>query len=244
MDKGSNLDNIEFSIVIPAFNEEQSLPLLQERLYKVMEKLPGDYEIIYVDDGSKDTTLEVLKKLKEGCPKIRIISFKENRGKSVAFFAGFKACYGKWIITLDADLQNPPEEIFKLLKLREDFDFITGIREKRKDSFLKRISSEIARVSSWLVLGDTTKDIGCCLRMFKREIVDYPFYFRNFHRFFPFLVKLYGFSVKEVYVAHSPRRFGKSKYGILKRAKEGIFDLAGVLWYKKRYIKYEVKYKC
>jgi len=234
---------MNYSVVIPLYNEEESIAVLHQKVQKVMEDIDKDYEIIYVDDGSKDKTLFLLKALAQKFPKTRIISFKENCGQSAAFLAGFKAAAGAWIITLDGDLQNPPEEIAKLIKGKEGVDFITGIRVQRRDSFTRRISSKIAKVSRAVVLKDKTTDTGCSLRMFKREIVQYLPAFKNFHRFFTFLVQSLGFKVKEVEVSHSHRVFGKSKYGTLARAKEGVADLRGVSWLKKRLIKYEIKYQ-
>lgn len=235
---------MELSIVIPLFNEEETLPLLQEKLHSVCESLSCEYEIIYVDDGSTDSSLEVLKDLKKVYPLLRIISFKNNQGQSAGFFAGFKASRGDWIITLDADLQNPPEEIPRLLEFKNGFDFITGVRVGRKDSLLRKISSKTARSFRWLVLKDSTQDVGCSLRMFKREIIDNLPYFKNFHRFFTFLAIQAGFKVKEIPLRHNARQFGKTKYTTLKRAKEGIFDLIGIFWLKRRIISFEIKYKC
>ena len=219
---------MEYSVIIPVFNEEKSLTSLQKELHETMEKTSCEYEIIYVNDGSRDSSLEVLQKLREDYPKIRIVSFEENRGQSAALFSGFKASRGKWIFTMDADCQNPPEDFLKLLEFKDDFDFITGIRKNRKDDALRRISSSVARFFRWLVLRDSTKDTGCSLRIFKREIIDSITYFKNFHRFFTFLVRAKGFSVKESSVTHRRRLFGKSKYGILKRTQEGIRDIIKV----------------
>ena len=235
---------MEFSIVITLFNEAESLGLLQQRLSTAMNRISNDYEVIYVDDGSRDSSLETLKALRQKFPAMRIISFRKNKGQSVALYAGLKSSRGKWIITLDADGQNPPEEIIRLLEFQDRFDFIAGIRKRRKDNFVKKISSLSARFFRWLVLDDTTKDTGCSLRLFKREIIDSLTFFYNFHRFFTFLVRTKGFLVKEVYVAHSRRMFGKSKYGICKRLKEGICDLLGVYWIKSRMMDYDIKYEC
>jgi len=177
------LPPIQYSVVVPLFNEEKSLRPLQVRLHSVMERLSAGYEIIYVDDGSKDASFEVLKALKEEYPKIQIISFKDNKGQSAALFAGFKASSGKWIFTIDADCQNPPEEFFTLLKFKDNFDFITGIRKDRKDSFLKKASALIARFFRRLVLRDTTVDIGCSLKLFKREVINSLPTFKNFLHF-------------------------------------------------------------
>lgn len=234
---------MKFSAVIPVFNEAESLETFQKELYEAMQKTSSDYEIIYVDDASTDSSLDILKKLAKNCEQIKIISFKENRGQSTALVAGFKQARGEWIITLDADLQNPPQEIPKLLRFSDKFDFITGVRRKREDSSLRKISSSIAKFFRLLILGDTTKDTGCSLRLFKREVVEQLPFFKNFHRFFTLLARRYGFKIKEVTVKHNVRKFGKSKYKTLKRTWEGIFDLIGVCWLKKRIINYEIKYK-
>ena len=232
-----------YSVVIPVYNEKDNLFNLQKELEEVLESLNSNYEIIYVDDGSSDGSLEVLKKIKNNSENIKIISFKKNRGQSVALFFGFLNSSGDWIITLDSDGQNPPKEIVKLLKYKDEFDFITGIRKNRKDSFFRKFSSKVAYFFRFIFLKDTTKDIGCSLRLFKRDIINFIPFFKNFHRFFTFLVVVAGFKVKEVYVEHRERRFGRSRYKTIKRLLDGIFDLIGVFWLKKRLIKYEIKYK-
>ncbi len=234
---------MELSIVIPVFNEAESLNPLQEELKQPLKDIGCEYEIIYVDDASSDSSLEVLKTIAKEHDRIRIISFVSNRGQSAALQVGFKNARGEWIATLDADGQNPPSEIKCLWEARESFDFITGIRNKRKDSFVKRAGSVLARIFRRLVLGDTSKDVGCSLRIFRKEVVDTITLFNNFHRFFTFLVKIHGFSIKEVLVEHRGRKFGSSKYGNCKRLCQGIFDLWGVFWLKKRLISYEVKYQ-
>ena len=231
----------EYSIVIPVFNAEGSLALLQKRLVPVCEKINGEYEIIYVDDGSTDDSLNILKGLKKEGDKLKVISFSCNTGKSEALYAGFMNAQGKWIITLDADLQNPPEEIMKLLPFKNGFDYVAGIRKKRKDSSFRKLSAYAAKFVRRLVSGDSTKDAGCSLRIFKREITSSIPFFRNFHRFYTFLVRKQGFSVKEVPVSHSERAFGRSKYRTLKRAKEGLFDLVGIFWLRQRFLRYKIK---
>lgn len=235
--------DMKYSLVIPVFNEAESLGTLQKDMCAVMNATAGSYEIVYVDDASTDTSLAVMQELKKQFPHVRILSFKENKGQSAALYAGFKAAIGEWIITLDADGQNPPQEIVRLLPFCGSYDFITGIREKRQDSFMRKKASWIARTFRRLILGDITQDVGCSLRIFKREIVGEVPFFKNFHRFFTFLVRAQGFRIKEVLVGHQERRFGKSKYTTLKRLGEGIWDLSGVLWLKKRLIRYEYKYK-
>ena len=225
-------------MVIPVFNEEGCLRALHAELTAVMEKMPGGYEIIYIDDGSTDSSSEVLPQL---TPAAKIISFPQNQGQSTALYAGFKAAQGSWIITLDADGQNPPQEIPRLLKARGGVDFVAGIRKARKDNWWRKATSSGARFFRWLVLGDKTRDTGCALRAFRREVVEALPLFRNFHRFFPFLARAQGFSVKEVSVEHKKRTTGSSKYGTGQRLWQGLFDLWGVFWLKRRLMRYEVK---
>lgn len=235
---------LKFSVVIPVFNEEESLMVLHREVKKAMDTFGSPYEIIYVDDGSTDSSLDILKEIKNKSDNIRIISFKKNYGQSTALYAGFKKAEGEWIVTLDADLQNPPQEIVKLWRFASQADFITGVRRKRHDKLMRKVSSGMARFFRMIVLGDRTQDIGCSLRVFKREIVDILPFFRNFHRFFTYLVFCLGKKVVEVDVSHQARLFGRSKYSNFKRALEGIWDLCGVFWLKTRFIKYEIKYKC
>lgn len=230
--------DIEFSVIVPVFNEERSLALLQKRLHKSLEGLSRRYEIIYVNDGSIDSSLKILSTLKRKYPKIKVISLDKNRGQTEALFAGFGAARGKWIITLDADLQNPPEEIAKLIQYRHEFDFVAGIRKNRKDNLLKKASSAIAHFSRWIILKDTTRDAGCTLRLFKKELAGSLPFFKNCYLYFPFLLKIKGFAVKELDVDHRPRMSGKTKYGIFERAVEGIFGLYIAYRLKRQYISF------
>jgi glycosyltransferase involved in cell wall biosynthesis len=234
---------MEFSVVVPVFNEEESLPLLQKELHETMVKTGLPYEIIYIDDGSCDSSLEVLKELKNQYPKIMVLALARHAGKSAALEAGFKATSGRWIITLDADLQNPPGEILRLLEFKDDADFMMGIRKNRQDYFVRKVSSWVAMSLRRVALGDRTQDIGCALRVFKREVAQTVYLFNNFHRFFAYLARRKGFLVKEVPVAHNLRKFGRSKYGTFQRAVEGLFDLIGVIWLIKRSLTYDIKSK-
>ncbi len=231
---------MQFSVIVPIYNEAEALVRFHAALQPVVEKLPADYEIIYVNDGSGDDSLGILKALQKQFLEIRIISFARNRGKSAALCAGFSAARGRWLIMLDGDGQNPPEEILRLIAFRQEYDLIIGVRQQRKDAFLRKFSSATAKFSRKLVLGDTTLDTGCALRVFKREVLEHFPFFRNFHRFFTYLVKLRGFSVKEVPVAHQERIAGVTKYKTFKRLSEGIVDLWGVFWLRRRLIRYEI----
>ncbi|MCX5666701.1 MAG: glycosyltransferase family 2 protein [Candidatus Omnitrophica bacterium] len=224
---------IEYSVVIPLYNEEESLPVLQEELHAAMESLGRGYEIIYVNDGSADSSLEALSALKERYPKIRIISLLKNKGQCKALAAGFRASLGEWIITMDADLQNPPSEICKLLEFKDEYDLIIGRRKIRKDSYSKIAASRLAWFIRLLVLRDTCKDAGAALRIYRRSMIGRIPLFRRFYYYFPYLARTRGFKVKEIDVEHRHRRFGRSKYGNLKRAAEGVVDL----WKVRRIVK-------
>ena len=224
---------IEYSVVIPLYNEEESLPVLQEELHAAMESLERGYEIIYVNDGSTDSSTEVLGALKEGYVNIKIISLAKNRGQDEALAAGFKASLGEWIITMDADLQNPPSEIRKLLEFKDGYDLIISRRKRRKDSYSKIAASGLARLIRFMVLGDTCKDAGAALRIYRRSMISEIPLFRRFYFFFPHIARTKGFKVREIDVEHRRRRYGRSKYGNLKRAAEGIVDL----WNVRRIVK-------
>jgi len=235
---------MEISVIIPLYNEAEYVRVLHERVEKALKGLSCEYEIICVDDASSDGTLEALRQLRNENSNLRIISLEKRKGQSTALFAGFKKAKGMWLVTMDGDLQDPPEEIEKLLPFRKNFDFIKGIRTNRKSNFLRRGSSVVGKFFTWLVLGSVIKDPGCSLRIFKKEVVGTLPLVNNFHRFLPFLAKISGFSVKEVNIKHEKRIYGKSKYGIFKRGIEGIFDLCGMFWLKKRIITYRTKDEC
>ncbi|MBU1113300.1 MAG: glycosyltransferase family 2 protein [Candidatus Omnitrophica bacterium] len=231
---------MDLSIVVPVHNEAGNLAVLQKEIIEAMAKTGFEYEIIYVDDASSDSSGQILKGFVEEDQKVKVISFERNRGQSEALLAGFKNSQGRWILTLDADGQNPPEDFSQFIPFCKSYDFITGIRKNRKDSFIKKASSWVAKIFRRLVLGDTTEDTGCSLRMFKREIIETIPDLRNFHRFFTFLVRLRGFSVKETYVQHRQRQSGQSNYRTWGRLWQGRFDLWSLYRLKKRMVKHEI----
>jgi len=204
------------SVVIPAYNEEENIPILYEKLKKVLDGLGQDYEIIFVDDGSTDGTYQRLKQLAEKDSRLKVIRFKRNYGQTAAMSAGFEHAKGDVIITLDADLQNDPEDIPLLLeKLKEGYHVVSGWRKDRKDPFLsRRLPSMIA---NWLIskiTGVHLHDYGCTLKAYRAEVVKDLELFGDMHRFLPALTKRRGAKITEVVVRHHPRMFGKSKYGI------------------------------
>lgn len=232
---------IEISVVVPVFNEEENLPLLIPTLVEILNGLGQSYEMIFVDDGSTDRSLIILKEMASRIPLLRILRFKENRGLSTALVAGMREARGKKIVTLDSDLQNDPMDIPKLLGYLDHYDMATGWRQKREDSWLKRISSKVANaIRNWLS-GEEIHDSACTLRAFKKECIKEIPIFNGMHRFLSTLVKMEGYRIIEVPVIHHPRRYGKSKYNIRNRMVRAFIDLLAVRWMKRRTIHYDIE---
>ncbi len=204
------------SVVIPAYNEEENIPILYQKLKKVLDSLGREYEVIFVDDGSTDRTWEVLKTLASQDKRLKLIRFRRNYGQTAALYAGFQHANGDVIITMDADLQNDPEDIPLLLeKLEEGYDIVSGWRKDRKDPFLSRRLPSI--VANWLIskiTGVELHDYGCTLKAYRADIIKRLELYGDMHRFLPALTKRMGARVTEIVVRHHPRLYGKSKYGI------------------------------
>jgi len=207
---------VKVSVVIPAYNEEENLPVLYERLRTVLEKLEGDYEIIFVDDGSTDGSFDVLRDLARRDERVKVIRFRRNYGQTAAMYAGFEHATGEVIVTMDADLQNDPEDIPRLLKkLEEGYDIVSGWRKDRKDPFLsRRLPSKIANWIISKVTGVELHDYGCTLKAYRSEIAKRYRLYGDMHRFLPALARRFGAKITEIPVRHHPRLYGRSKYGI------------------------------
>jgi glycosyltransferase involved in cell wall biosynthesis len=237
------LDTPEISLVIPCYNEEGNLRKLVERIFEAIEPLQISHEIVITDDCSKDRSWEILMELAAGDPRIRVQKFAANRGKSAAAWAGMKIARGRYIVTLDADLQNDPKDVPKLLVALKAYDCANGTRvESRKhgDNFVRIVSSRIANRVRNLLSGDTISDAGCGFRAFKRECIADLKLFEGMHRFMPTLFKMEGYSVIEVPVSNHPRHAGRSKYGVWNRLFASFYDLMAVRWMKRRMLKYTV----
>ncbi len=220
---------MEVSVVIPVFEEEESLRELYSRLKKVLDGLSETSEIIFVDDGSRDKSFEILKQLCLEDKTVRVISFRKNFGQTAAFAAGFKHAKGRKIITLDADLQNDPEDIPKLLdKIDQGWDVASGWRKNRQDKFLtRRLPSVIANKLISRITGVRLHDYGCTIKAYRGEIAKNIELYGQMHRFIPALARWVGAEVTEVVVSHHPRKHGKSKYGLL-RTVNVVLDLITV----------------
>lgn len=201
------------SVVIPIYNEEVTIERLHERLSRVLEPLGKSYEVIYIDDGSTDGTQAILQRLHSKDPNVKVIVFNRNYGQHAAVVAGFERAGGEIIVTLDGDLQNPPEEIPKLLeKIQEGYDVVGGWREGRQDSLMRRLPSFLINQVTSLLVGVKMKDYGCMLRAYRREVVERICQCQEISSFIPVLANSFAGSVVEIPVAHSPRTSGRSKY--------------------------------
>jgi len=232
---------MELSVVIPVYNEEANLLPLMEELKGVLEGMGREYEVIFVDDGSTDGSASVLREMASRDTRVKVIRFRRNCGQTAAFDAGFKAAQGKVIVTMDADLQNDPKDIPLLLERIGEYDLVAGWRHRRKDPWLKVISSKIANsIRNW-VLREEIRDTGCSLKAFRRECLQGIKLFEGMHRFFPTLLRMEGFRVLEVKVNHRHRRFGRTKYNIRNRIWRALVDLLAVRWMKRRHLDYEIE---
>ncbi len=228
------------SIVVPAYNEEECLPGLVAEIRQTLVAAGETYELLLVDDGSTDRTPAVMRELAEQDSSIRILRLLQNRGQTAAFDAGFKAAQGEVVVTLDADGQNDPGDIPKLLPFIADFDAVCGIRARRNDSWIRRISSRVGNgVRNWAT-GEDIVDTGCSLKAFRRGILQQFQLFTGMHRFFPTLVRFAGGRIRQIEVNHRGRQGGTAKYGVGNRLFRTAADLLAVVWMKRRWLRYEV----
>jgi undecaprenyl-phosphate 4-deoxy-4-formamido-L-arabinose transferase len=215
------------SVVVPVFNEEASLRELHRRLRTVLDQIGESSEVVYVDDGSTDGSREVLEELGRDDPALIVVELAHNAGQHGAILAGFQVSRGKVVVTIDADLQNPPEEIPKLLaKVAEGYDVVGGVRQRRKDSWMRQAASGMVRAVS-ASGGPVALDYGCMLRAYRREIVQRVLRWREHSLFIPALAGRFTKRVAEVPVAHAERQFGRSRYGVFRLMRLGFDFLTG-----------------
>lgn len=221
---------INYSIVVPFYNEENNIEPLYREIEETMNKMHSTYEVIFVDDGSTDKT----KKRIEDIENVNFIRFRRNYGQTAALDAGFKASNGEVIIAMDGDGQNPPGEIPKLIeKLNEGFDVVSGWRYKRKDPILKHIASRCANIARQWLVHDGIHDSGCSLKVYRKKTLQNLNLYGESHRFIPALLKIQGYKIGEVKVDHRARLHGKTKYN-WKRGIKGMVDMIGI-WFWRKY---------
>ncbi|RTZ93315.1 MAG: glycosyltransferase [Deltaproteobacteria bacterium] len=236
-------EETSISVVLPVYNEEDNIEPLTEQIVRALSPFDNPVEIVFIDDGSTDRSVERMEAMRErfGEIEIRIVQLDRNYGLSTAMTAGFEAAKGEVIVTLDADLQNDPADIPKLLEKLPEYDAALGWRVDRRDPFVKRVSSKIANFFRKKALNDPIHDTGCSLKAYKAQYVKRIKMFKGMHRFLGVLLAMEGAMITEVPVSHHPRRFGKSKYGFWNRLISPFLDLLAVRWMKKRAIRYHAK---
>jgi dolichol-phosphate mannosyltransferase len=231
---------MEYSVVIPLKNEEENIGDLISEIEPVMEAEKHPWELICINDGSTDGTLNALQELKKEKKYLKILNFDKNHGQTSAFEAGFKAALGRFIITLDGDRQNDPRDIPKLIAHKDSYDLVAGWRKHRKDPVSKKITSRAANFIRSRLCNDGIHDTGCSLKLYRKSCLDKIKLFNGMHRFLPALFKIEGFRIIEVPVNHRERTKGKTKYNFFNRSFNTIADMLAVRWMGKRQLKYQV----
>jgi len=221
--------SLDLSVVIPVFNEQENIRPVYAQLKKVLEKLDRSYEILFVDDGSRDGTFHLLQALHREDDRVRIVKFRRNFGQTPAMSAGFDLARGEVIITMDGDLQNDPDDIPRLLeKMAEGYDVVSGWRAQRQDAFISRILP--SKMANWLIgaiTGVQIHDYGCTLKAYRAKVLKNIHLYAEMHRFIPAMATIGGAQIAELVVKHHPRKFGQSKYGISRIGKV-MLDLVAI----------------
>ena len=234
-------NNVEISVVIPARNEADNLPILIPEIEEALRPLARSFEVIIIDDGSTDATPGVTRDLASVKPFARAIFFDRNYGQTAALEAGIAAARGDFLVFIDADLQNDPADIPRLLGKLDEFDVAVGWRFERHDPWPKKLTSRFANFVRRLATGDPTHDTACSLKAFRGDTIRKMKLFDGMHRFLSTLAAMGGARVVEVKINHRPRRFGRSKYSIFNRFLRPTLDLLAVMWMKRRSLHYDVR---
>lgn len=237
------METPEISLIIPCYNEEGNLRPLVKAIHDAVDPLKISCEIVITDDCSSDKSWEILRELAKADPAVRAQRFEFNCGESAASWAGMQAARGRYLVTMDADLQNDPRDLPKFLEALRRADCVCGTRVESRsqgDNFIRIASSRIANWTRNKLSGENISDAGCTYRAFRRECIKGVKMFKGGHRFLPTLIKLDGFSVVEIPVTNNPRFSGQSHYGVWNRLFKSFYDLLAVRWMKKRVIRYKI----
>lgn len=230
----------DLSVVFPVYNEAENIPILLGEIRAALAGQPWTYEIVAVNDGSRDNSVEVLRSSRREYPMLRIVSLEKNTGQTAALDVAWRAARGEYVVSLDADLQNDPADIPAMMRrIREaNVDMVIGVRVNRQDTKWKKIQSKIGNgVRNWITKDQIT-DTGCSLKIIRRVCIDRIRLYTGMHRFLPTLMRIEGFQVIEMPVSHRPRRYGVSKYSAMNRAFHGLADCFAVRWMSKRAFRY------
>ncbi len=226
--------SLEISVVLPCFNEAESISELTAELNTVLDRIGSTSEILFVNDASTDASLDVLRDLQQRYPRVHIINHQQRFGQSAGHASGFRFARGQYVVTMDADGQNDPADIPRLLAALEGVDAVCGMRRRRQDTWVKRVSSRIANRFRNAITRERITDAGCAYRILRRSVLaDIPV-FNSMHRFLPTLLRMQGYRVIEIDVNHRPRHAGVSKYGINNRLWRGLIDCLAIRWLQSR----------
>jgi glycosyltransferase involved in cell wall biosynthesis len=229
------------SVVVPVFEERDNLEPLHRELCDALAGTPGGVEFIYVDDGSRDGSAEQLDALAKGDHRVRVLHFAANSGQTAAFAAGFEAARGEVVATLDADGQNDPADLPRLLSALDRADVVNGVRSARHDGFVRKISSSVGNGFRNWVTRESVSDVGCSLRVMRASYLRQVKLYRGMHRFLPTLLRMESARVIELPVGHRSRRHGRSKYGIANRLFVGLEDVFAVRWMQRRRLHWRLR---
>jgi len=230
----------DLTIIVPIYNEEKGIGQLESEFQTYFESSAMNPQVLLVDDGSTDGSLDKIKDLCRKNSRFHFISFERNSGLSAAILAGFNHAKSDWLGYIDADLQTKPIDFLRFEPYLEDYDLVMGERIGRKDSSVKKFTSKFANWFRDSMLHDGVKDSGCPLKIIKKEYAGTLPYFSGMHRFIPALVLMCGGKVKEIQISHFPREMGKSKFNFLNRSIGPLIDTFGVRWMRKRMISYRI----
>lgn len=236
--------DLDLSIIIPLKDEAPNVCPLREEIDAVMAELPYAWECLWIDDGSTDTTLAEIQRFNLEDTRHQYVALSPNCGQSAALYAGFCRARGKVLATLDGDGQNDPKDLPKLIAClnQENVDMVNGVRQKRQDTFVRRISSRIANRFRNRLTRENITDVGCSLRVFRHACVEHIFPFNGFHRFLPTLTRIGGYpKIAEMPVSHRLRKYGRTSYGIGNRMWVGIMDTLAVCWMQNRRVRPQIK---
>jgi len=231
----------DLSVVVPVYNERDNLDPLIAELRAALAATGRSHEIVLVDDGSSDGSGEWMMAEAAKDPCLRAIRLEKNAGQSTALAVGITRARGDIVVTLDADLQNDPADLPRVLAALENADVVSGIRARRQDTWVRKVSSRLANATRRAWLGDSITDIGCSFKAYRRETLEGLPFFVNAHRFLPALCEFRGARLVEVPLSHRARRAGVSKYGVGNRLWRGLYDLIGVRWLKARLLRYRIR---
>ncbi len=223
------------------YNERENILPMAEKLSFALAKHFNYYEIIFINDGSTDGSLEVFNQLIEDNNKVKVYHFTANNGQSAAIDAGFQKANGELVLVMDGDMQTDPEDLAVLLPYIAQYDFVNGKRAKRNDGFKRHLASLVGNGFRNLITGDNIQDTGCPLKLIRRDVVKSYKLFNGMHRFLPTLAKYMGYKVIEIPVRHYDRQFGTSKYRVFGRGFKAFFDVFAVRWMKNRILKWKIK---